>query len=419
MKKRIITLILSAVMIAAAFPVLTGCVARENELRVYNWGQYMDKDVQKGFAKWYEEETGEKVKLTYRTFTSNEDVYTSIKTQQRDWDLVCPSDYMVDRLIKEKLVLPLDKEIIDITKDVTERLLDMIDTFDKGNTYFAPYIWGTMGIMYDSRCVKAKDAESWDVLYNPDKHYGIGELDKKPLTGLVYLKDQVRDTYATTAIYNKTAELSDASDKFTNYDNPEYQTLLNDIFTKYDNASIAEVKNTLTGLKNKIKKLESDEGKEEISSKNGGRLGLFWSCDAGFAMNGEGRIKGNKNLFYTVPDEGSNVWVDGWLIPKYAKNTKAANYFIKYLMEKENSIANAEYAGAPAANQKAMEELKASLEKDDDGFFAGTPSGFKAMYIEMMFPSEKTLERCAIMGDFGEFYNAMTQMFIEVKGALA
>ena len=171
----------------------------------------------------------------------------------------------------------------------------------------------------------------------------------------------------------------------------------------------------LQSVKSKIKKFESDEGKTEISGANGGRLGLFWSCDAGFAMNDDGSTKGNKNLFYTVPKEGSNVWVDGWVIPKYAKNTKAANYFIKYLMEKENSIANAEYAGAPTSNKEAMAELKATFEKDDDGFFPN--EDFKKMYLDMMFPSDKTLKRCAIMGDFGEYYDKMTKMFIDVKAA--
>lgn len=124
---------------------------------------------------------------------------------------------------------------------------------------------------------------------------------------------------------------------------------------------------------------------------------------------------GGDHFYYTVPEEGSNVWVDGWLIPKYAKNEKAANYFLKFINTHEFAAVNFDYMGTSIAVKSVMTEAKTAMEEDEE-FFDGFYDGFKQMYIDMMFPSETVLARCAVMRDFGvKMGTALDSMWIDVK----
>jgi spermidine/putrescine transport system substrate-binding protein len=294
---------------------------------------------------------------------------------------------------------------------------------DRFSAYAVPYIWGTFGIMYDTTYFTAEEAEkfnSWTSIF---------DTTNAKLTadgGKTYMKKQVRDGYTATMLAAWADKLKEASNDFDDYSTPEYTKLLNEIFTVFDQAKLSEAQALLLAQKNGglIKKYEGDEGKYEMAdgTSAAGKAGLFWSCDAGYVMaDGEDEvtgdlIPGNKNLGYIVPKEGSNLWVDGWVIPKNAGNPAAANAFIKFTVQKEISILNSEYAGAPSANYEAFNELKTQYEEDEE-FFADAPAGFKEMYIEARFPSQKTLERCAIMADFGTMYDAYYEMYKNLMNA--
>ena len=225
------------------------------------------------------------------------------------------------------------------------------------------------------------------------------------------MKDSVRDAYSLARIYANTDKLSQLSNGFTDY-NDEYRKELVSYFSEINASAIAEAQNALIKQKSVICKYEVDDGKNDmLAGTTDAWLGFFWSCDAGLIMIEDG----GEHFYYTVPKEGSNVWVDGWLIPKYAKNTKAANYFLKFINMHEYAATNFEWMGESVAVKSVMDEAKRAIEEDDE-FEDGYYEGYKQMYLDMMFPSQEVLSRCGIMRDFGIKMNTeLDSMWIDVK----
>lgn len=424
MKKKIgfvLSIVLIGVLCVGGF---SGCTARNKTLKIYNWGEYMDPEVIGMFEDWYMEEYGEKIKVKPDYFEANEDVLHAIESK-KDFDLVCPSDYMIDRMQKMNLLKPIDKTVIDIAEEnlLSDMLLEILDTIDPGATYSVPYVWGTFGIMYNTKYIDTPEKQakmhSWEALWDDE------------FSGMIDMKKQPRDSYAVASIYANREKLSSLSNNFIEY-GTEYKAYLNKLFQKFEKSDfdaddfsgkdpMKAVEEALIAQKPLLKKYESDNGKMDMAEDNAdsGKLGLYWSCDAGFVMNNFERngieIKGNHDLRYVVPDEGSNIWVDGWVIPKYAKNEVAANRFLKFLCTPEIARLNAEYAGAQTCNKDEMARMKADLEKDTE-FFGEGESEFKTMYLEMFFPSDETLKRCAVMSDFGSRYPDSLKMFNNLVG---
>ncbi len=282
----------------------------------------------------------------------------------------------------------------------------MVAPFDENNEYFVPYVWGTFGIMYDTNRIDAgsEKAESWGALWSDEWKQTTGKRR-------VLMKDSVRDAYSVAMIYANTDKLAELSDGFTDY-NAEYRKELVSYFSEVTDDTLATAQKTLIEQKKAICKYEVDDGKNDmVAGTTDAYLGLFWSCDAGLIMLEDG----GDHFYYTVPKEGSNVWVDGWLIPKYAKNEKAANYFLKFINTHEFAAINFDYMGTSIAVKSVMDEAKIAMEEDDE-FFEGFYDGFKQMYIDMMFPSETVIARSAVMRDFGvKMGTALDSMWIDVK----
>ncbi|MCI8612728.1 MAG: extracellular solute-binding protein [Clostridia bacterium] len=409
--------------------LLTACEPRDEVLKIYNWGEYMDPDVYEGFSDWYYKETGRTVRVKYKEFDTNESMFTEISVNKSDYDLVCPSDYMIQRMIAADLLIPLDETIFEATPDLYyEGLTERIDrSFDPGLKYTVPYVWGTFGIMYDVTKAKTpEDFRSWNAMFS--------EKYKKQ----ILMKNSVRDAYSIAQIYNSRELLAEKSNNFTDY-NADYYAALESIFSDIDKDKINAARETLVKQKDVLIRYEVDDGKDDMLSGNTDAvLGFFWSCDAGYVMNdsvidatgcaAERVTPGNKNLFYVVPEEGANVWVDGFVIPKYARNVTAANYFLKYLcygeyseddeyFEDYGSVAekNMDWLGTSVAVKAAMDSMLEYYEEGADGFFDDAPEGFKEMYLDMVFPSPETLSRCAIMKDYGEYNFELDGMWIDVK----
>lgn len=411
MKKIGLKLLFMVFLLVVCLSSFTGCTSRTEQLKVYNWGEYLDEDVIDMFEEWYEETTGNKVSVVYKEFESNEELLTSVE-QGDDWDVACPSDYMIDRMIQSDLLLPLDSQTVADFKEVaSDEIVDLSEGYDPGtdgNYYSVPYIWGTFGIMYNTnKGIEASDVTSWNALF--DSQYA----------NEITMKDQVRDSYAVAIIYAYREELMgycyDETTGTYDYENEDYRALLESLFTEFDDERLAKAKTVLTEQKSILLKYESDNGKNEMAEDKGGSLGLYWSCDAGYAMNENDYGAGNLDLGYYVPDEGSNVWVDGWVIPKNAVNTDAANAWIQFMMTYDVAELNSEYAGASSVNAEVEADLREYYEADEDGLFEGKDEAFIEMYLDARFPSDETLKRCAVMGDFGDMYDAMSQMFIDVK----
>ena len=399
MKKKPIVFLAVLFAVVTAFGMFTGCTKREDKLIIRNWGEYMDPEVYEGFESWYKEQTGKTVKVDYDEFSTNEDMYTQITVSNADYDLVCPSDYMAERMIENNYAQKIDTEIFDINQEglFYDGLMEMAVTVDPENEYFVPYVWGTMGIMYNAEQVSDAEAmKSWEALWSTD------------YSGKILMKDSVRDSYSIAQIYNKRAELK-AADDYAEY-GEHYQALLDSIFSTATAQTIAEAKATLLAQKPLLEKYEVDDGKESmLSGQTDAVLGLFWSCDAGYIMTEEGGQK----FMYVVPEEGSNVWVDGWIIPAGAKNAEAANWFLKYICQTDVAKQNMDWLGTSVAVKSAMEAAKSEIAEET---FEGAVDGFKEMYLEMVFPSEETLRRCKIMRDFGEEMSAaLDEMWTEVR----
>lgn len=410
MKKRSLCFILSAVFGLSAFSFVA-CSPRSETLRIYNWGDYIDETLIGEFETWYENETGKPITVEYDTFETNEDMIMRIEVLKADYDLVCPSDYMAERMIQAGLAQKVDRKIFDMTDDFLYDGLDiMIKPFDEYNEYFVPYVWGTFGIMYDTNYIEpgSENMKSWSALWS-------SEYSKK-----ILMKDSVRDAYSVAQIYNNAEKLSALSDGFTDY-NDEYKKELKSYFSTISAEQVKSAQDALVAQKKLLYKYEVDAGKADmLAGTTQGRLGLFWSCDSGLIMLEDA----GDHFYYEVPKEGSNVWVDGWIIPKYAGNAPAANYFLKFISlyddEYDFAMTNFDYMGSSMASKAVMEDARAALEEDDgtdeESLFYGKEPWFKQMYIDMMFPSDEILARCAVMRDFGKKWSTeLDSMWIDVK----
>ncbi len=413
MNKKITAFVIIACMLAAVAVCFAGCSAnRAITIRIAAPGEYMDPDTYNGFADWYAEKYGKEVIVEYNEFDTLENLYTWISIKKEDYDLICPSDYMIQRLNGEGLIQPIAEETRRLLNErVDERVIAMVkDSYDPDFALSAPYMWGTLGIIFNvnSDGVEGLQDEldvmgSWNVFWNSQYK------DK------IFMKDSVRDAYSVAAIYNKRDLLYNALGADMNYDNPEYRKILLGIFDETDDETIALAQQALMAQKKNVYDYEVDSGKDELIRDTDGKkghFGLFWSCDAGYIMTGEeGEV--NRNLYYTVPREGSNVWLDAFVIPTYAKNPDLANAFIEYLSEEDIAYDCMDYAGSTTAIKAALESYKADLEEDEETF-EGTYEGFKEMYMDLLFPSDETLKRCAIMKDYGVYNQKLDEMWMDV-----
>jgi len=434
--KKLITSILCFVILFSSCFFLVGCGNREEVLILYVPGEYIPDEVLTGFEEWYLEQTGKPIKVQKKEFDSNETMYTMVAVKRQDFDVICPSDYMIERLINEKLLLTIDDETSSVIKNAVlgeensdgtypnETFASLINNFDPNFDYTAPYMWGTMGILYYfddvdpedptfKEAVKQADEEksSWTELFNVDEQK-------------IYMKDSERDSY-TVALFNHYYEnlleylgVDPIERDFTDaaYDNPEYQALLKSIFTAGDNITekIAYAEESLKNQKKYVYDYETDEGKDDLLTSKGaeGYYGTFWSCDAGYIMAdwSSGDVVYNENFRYIVPNEGSNVWVDGFCIPKYAGNKTGAEMFMQYMADPDVAFDCMDYAGCTSAVYQTTLDYEKYLRTEDD-VFAETSEAFQAMYLSLLLPHldikvgnfefKSPLKRCGIMRDLG------------------
>ena len=426
--KKIITSILCFVILFSSCFFLVGCGNREEVLRLYVPGEYIPDEVLLGFEEWYLEQTGKPITVQKKEFDSNETMYTMVAVKRQDFDVICPSDYMIERLINEKLLLTIDNETSSVIKNAVlgeenndgtypnETFASLINNFDPNFDYTAPYMWGTMGILYYydevdkddpnfETAVKQADLDksAWTTLFNIDEQK-------------IYMKDSERDSY-TVALFNHYYEdLKRLSNNFTDYENAEYQALLNSIFTTGDNITekIGYAEETLKNQKKIVYDYETDEGKDDLLTSKGaeGYYGAFWSCDAGYIMAdwSTGDVVYNENFRYIVPNEGSNVWVDGFCIPKYAGNKTGAQMFMQYMADPDVAFDCMDYAGCTSAVYQTTLDYEEYLRTEDE-VFAETSEAFQAMYLSLLLPHlditvgnyefKSPLNRCGIMRDLG------------------
>ena len=398
--KKLICIMLSVIMLIAIPVTMAGCgTPRDELLKLYMPGEYIDEEIFETFESWYETETGKNVTVQLETFETVENIQRAVEGGRADYDLLCPSDYMIEYLISKQLLKEVDKNIIDISADgfMKEQYIDSTREFDPDLKYSVPYMYGTLGLVYDITKTNNRHLTSWEDFFG------------NAFEGHRSIKKSMREAYAAACLYNKKDELAGLA-------GDEQKQEVQKVFEDTSAVTIESAKNILSAAKNGAV-WDIDNVKFEMAAGNSDiAVALMWSCDAGYVMNtyedDEGEEKeGNRNLWYVVPSEGGNVYIDAFVISKYAKNVTAANYFLKFLCTKDIAVKNSEYAGCISPVTAAYDELESYYEDDEDGIFEEAPAGWKEMFIETMFPSGETLNRCGVMKDFKSGNSEVVKMW--------
>lgn len=310
--------VLPGVLVAAALVVVIGIVkfgGEEKErpfegqtLYLYNWGEYTGENILRDF----EEETGATV--VQESFDSNEQMYIKVANQE-PYDVLVPSDYMVQRLIDEDLLQKLDKSKLTCMDKLADAVKGL--PYDPQNEYSVPYFWGTVGIVYDKTKVEIRDLEA--------EGFGIF-LDEK-YKGDVYLYDSERDAF---------------------------MMVLKDLGYSMNTTSEKEIQEAYDWLVQCVETMDAEIVTDEIIDNMAqGRkaLGLIYSGDATYVM------EENENMGYYMPDTGTNLWSDAMVIPKNAKNPELAHAFINYASDYDGAYDNSSYVGYTSANQEVMDDI--------------------------------------------------------------
>ena len=398
--KRVVKFLATGILALSAGSVFAE--DRSNVLKVYNWSDYIAEGVLDDFKSWYKEQTGENIDVIYMTFDVNEAMLSKIEKGHEDYDVVCPSDYIIERMLDKGLLLPLDFKSLGSTPNYIEvnrspfieQMFRSINPSIDANQYSVAYMWGTTGIIYNPKFVTREEASTWDVIRNPK------------FAGKILIKDAPRDVYAPVLIYLKQNELK--SGKVT----------LQDLMRDSSDESLQMVQDYLMQCKPGVYGWEADLGKEQMT-KNRAYVSLNWSGDAVWAIEEAAAV--NVELDYVVPEEGSTVWFDGWVIPKYAKNIKAATYFINFMCRPDIAIRNMEETGYVASNgsREVLEsQIDESLEPIDLSYFFG-PDASAVRVNPILYPDLSVIERCALEHDWGDDTEKLLKMWQNVKGSKA
>lgn len=398
--KRVVKFLATGILALSAVSVFAE--DRSNVLKVYNWSDYIAEGVLDDFKSWYKEQTGENIDVIYMTFDVNEAMLSKIEKGHEDYDVVCPSDYIIERMLDKGLLLPLDFKSLGSTPNYIEanrspfieQMFRSINPSIDANQYSVAYMWGTTGIIYNPKFVTREEASTWDVIRNPK------------FAGKILIKDAPRDVYAPVLIYLKQNELK--SGKVT----------LQDLMRDSSDESLQMVQDYLMQCKPGVYGWEADLGKEQMT-KNRAYVSLNWSGDAVWAIEEAAAV--GVELDYVVPEEGSTVWFDGWVIPKYAKNIKAATYFINFMCRPDIAIRNMEETGYVASNgsREVLEsQIDESLEPIDLSYFFG-PDASAVRVDPILYPDLSVIERCALEHDWGDDTEKLLKMWQNVKGSQA
>lgn len=390
--------ILSAALLSVI--LLSSCNEnRDRVLKVYNWSNYIAEGVISDFEKWYEEQTGEPVEVIYQTFDINETMLSKIEKGHEDFDVVCPSDYIIERMLNSGLLLPLDfaslpegqNFIKNNRSPYVEEIFSKINPEINANDYSVAFMWGTTGILYNPKYVSDEEASTWDVVRNPK------------FAGKIFMKDAPRDVYGPVLIYINSKKLENG------------EVTLDELMLDSSDESVAAVEAFLKQAKEGVAGYEADFGKEQMTQERG-YVSLNWSGDAVWAIEEAKEV--GVELKYVVPREGSNVWFDGWVIPKFAKNVKAATYFINFMCRPDIAQRNMEETGYVSANGDISvleSQIDSSLAPVDLSYFFGEDAD-SVRVDPALYPDISTIRKCALLHDWGKDTPKLISMWSRVKG---
>lgn len=321
-----------------------------NELVVFNFATYMDPEVKEMFEK----ETGYKVR--YDEFTTNEEMYAKYKAGAANYDLICASDYMIQKLASEGELKEIDFSNVPNYKYINEDYLESSRSFDPDLKYSIPHFVGTVGILYDTKKVPADKVKSWKVLW--DEEYA----------GQIIMPDSLRDVFL-----------------------PSLKILGYSVNTQ-DRNQLLEAQKLLLEQKPLVQRYLLDEARDEIVGENAA-MAVIYSGEAYFGM------EDNPDLNYVVPEEGSNIWFDSWVIPATCKNKEAAEAFLNFLCREDVAKLNFEYTYYGTPNKALYDTLDDSLKQN-----------------EALFPSKAIVDKCELFESLDtETDNYYSELWKKIK----
>lgn len=335
-----------------ALAPLAGCSGSQDAavtINVLNWGDYIDESLLEQFT----EETG--IKVNYTPMANNEEMLVKLTATDSIYDVCFPSDYIIEKLVAEDMLHELNKDNIPNLKNIDPRFLDL--GFDPGNKYSVPYMWGTVGILYNTTMV-TEPVTSWDILW--DAKY----------SGKILMYDSIRDTIGVALM-----------------------KLGYSINTR-DEAQIRDAEAALIEQKPLVLAYLGDSIKDAMIN-GGGAMAIVYSGDAMWCTDPE---EGNGDLAYAVPETGSNLWFDNIVIPKTSKHTAEAEAFINFLCDAEVAKANTEYIGYSTPNAAAFALL--------DDSYKNNPT---------YNPPQSILDKCELFHDLGDFINVYNDSWNRIK----
>ena len=328
-------------LLCAAFSTLclAGCGGENdpNTVTVLNYGKYFDPELLDQF----EEETGITVK--YEEYESPEEMYAKYKAGSIHYDVACTSDYIIQKLHQEGETLEIDFSNIPEFKNIDKTYLDYCKNFDEDNSYTVPYFFGTVGILYNKTMVNPQETDTWNVLW--DEKYA----------GQIIMENSVRDTYMVA------------------------EKLLGASCNTTDRDVLDRSLDLLLEQKPLVYSYLSDETADWMAAGNAA-LAEVYSGEAAYAQTL------NDDLDFTVPKEGSNMWVDAWFIPKTCRNKENAELFLNYLCRADVAMGNFDYVYYATPNKAVFEQLDEEIQND-----------------ETIFPPKEILDNC-------EFFQPLDEM---------
>lgn len=317
----------------------------ENQIVVFNYGDYIDRDILKQFEK----ETG--IKVVYEEFLTPEAMYTKYKNGTVKYDLICCSDYMIDKMIKEKEAREINYTAMEHIGNIGETYWQVSESFDGERKYTVPYFWGTVGILYNTTMVDGVPG-SWNDLW-----------DAKYKNNII-MQNSVRDSFIPPLI------LDGCSINTT------------------DEKSLRKALEALKRQKSLVQSYLVDEVRDDMVNEQAA-MAVIYSGEASLAT------EYNEDLAYVVPKEGSNVWMDSWVIPEGAKNYNGAVKFLDFLCRTDIAEKNFEYVYYSTPNQSVLDNIDEEEKEEDTA----------------IFPDENVLERCEMFTYLGpeaeELYNRL------------
>lgn len=343
-----IIIISAALMYTASAMNVSGGKSGKDILTIYNWGEYIDHDLLKEFEK----ETG--IHVIYETFDTNEAMMTKIEQGGTAYDIAVPSEYMIEKMLENDLLVPIDHSKLPNLKNIDPYFMDL--PFDPKNKYSIPYFWGTLGIVFNPKYVGDLDFQSWEDVWD-------ASLQRK-----VFLVDSAREVIGMG--------LNSLGYSLNSLDDNELQQATAKLETLAPN----------------VKAIIGDEI-TPLMVNNEATVALTWSGQAADMLSE------NEELDYAVPQEGSNLWFDNIVIPKTSKNVEGAHAFIDFMLRAESAAQNADFVGYSTPNKAALALMDPEVVND-----------------ERFYPDEEQRDTLEVYRNLGlDYLGIYNELFLKFK----